>query len=69
MGSRKILNLLARFHKNILVVGDDAQSIYAFRAATIDNILSFEKEYSGAKYFVWRRTIDLVRRFFRLPMT
>ncbi len=31
--------------RNIFVVGDDAQSIYAFRGATIDNILDFEKEY------------------------
>lgn len=47
----QILNLLAKAHNNILVVGDDAQSIYAFRAATIDNILSFEKQYEGTKVF------------------
>jgi DNA helicase-2/ATP-dependent DNA helicase PcrA len=47
----QILNLLAAEHKNLLVVGDDAQSIYAFRAATIENILSFEKNYPGAKIF------------------
>jgi ATP-dependent DNA helicase UvrD/PcrA len=37
--------------ENICVVGDDAQSIYAFRGATIDNILNFEKEYKNLQTF------------------
>ncbi len=46
-----IMKLFASHHKNILVVGDDAQSIYSFRAANIGNILDFEKEYPGAETF------------------
>ena len=40
-----IVKLFASVHKNILVVGDDAQSIYSFRAAHIGNILEFEKDF------------------------
>lgn len=46
-----IIRLLASTHRNVLVVGDDAQSIYSFRAADIQNILQFEKEYPEAKIF------------------
>ncbi len=47
----KIVHLLSSVHHNLLVVGDDAQSIYSFRAAEIKNILDFPKTYSDAKVF------------------
>ena len=45
----QITKLLAAQHENICVVGDDAQSIYSFRGATIENILQFQKDYDDVK--------------------
>ncbi len=44
-----LASLLAGGYENICVVGDDDQSIYKFRGATISNILDFEKQYKGSK--------------------
>jgi len=46
-----IIKKLALAHQNLCVVGDDAQSIYAFRGARIENILNFKKDYPGFKLF------------------
>jgi DNA helicase-2/ATP-dependent DNA helicase PcrA len=45
----EIVLLLAGKHRNVMVVGDDAQSIYSFRGATIRNILDFPEEFPGCK--------------------
>jgi len=46
-----IIKELSRFHRNVLAVGDDSQSIYSFRGADVSNILRFPDEYPGAKIF------------------
>ena len=46
-----ILKKLAQFSRNICVVGDDSQSIYAFRGAKIENILNFRKDYPECRIF------------------
>jgi DNA helicase-2/ATP-dependent DNA helicase PcrA len=45
----EIIKLLGAAHENVCVVGDDAQSIYSFRGATIQNILQFQKDYDDVK--------------------
>jgi DNA helicase-2/ATP-dependent DNA helicase PcrA len=48
---QQIVLQLSREHQRVCVVGDDAQSIYAFRGANIDNILNFQTIYPEAKLF------------------
>jgi DNA helicase II / ATP-dependent DNA helicase PcrA len=45
----EIVRLLAHKHQNVMVVGDDAQSIYSFRGSTIENIRTFPDEFPGCK--------------------
>ncbi len=60
-----IVKKLAANNENICVVGDDAQSIYAFRGANIQNILNFEKDYPDLKVFKleqnYRSTQNIVK--------
>src|SRR5262249_52810242 len=46
-----LIDLLAARHKNVMVVGDDSQSIYSWRGANFQNILEFPKRYEGAKIY------------------
>jgi len=46
-----IIDALCEKHKNVLVVGDDAQAIYSFRGARVDNILQFPTRFKGARIF------------------
>ncbi len=60
-----IVRKLGAVHENICVVGDDAQSIYSFRGATIANILNFEKDYPDLNIFKleqnYRSTQNIVK--------
>lgn len=49
MAQYRLISMLAEKNRNICVVGDDDQSIYKFRGATIENILSFEENYPDGK--------------------
>jgi len=51
----RIVWQLTRRHQHVCVVGDDAQSIYSFRGANIDNILTFQKIYDGVRLFKLER--------------
>jgi DNA helicase-2/ATP-dependent DNA helicase PcrA len=45
----EIVRLLSQKHKNVMVVGDDAQTIYTFRGSTIENMYRFSEEYPGCE--------------------
>jgi len=47
----EMVDLLANTHRNVMVVGDDAQSIYSFRGARIENILGFPERYPDCRIF------------------
>lgn len=60
----EVIDILASQHRNVLVVGDDAQSIYSFRGARVDNILKFPERFPGAKIYKlelnYRSTPDIL---------
>lgn len=56
-----IIKKLAEAHRNICVVGDDSQSIYAFRGAKIENILNFKKDYPECRLFRLERNYRSTR--------
>ena len=59
-----LLQLYDKEYNNICAVGDDAQSIYSFRGAQIDNILEFSKEFVGTKVFLdinYRSTQNIIK--------
>ena len=57
----ELVALIAEPHRNITVVGDDDQAIYAFRGAAVDNILDFQARYAGARTVVLRRNYRSLR--------
>ena len=59
---QQIIQQLASEHKHVCVVGDDAQSIYGFRGANIDNILDFQQQYEGSLLFKLERNYRSTKR-------
>lgn len=59
---QKIVWLLSEEHMRVCAVGDDAQSIYAFRGANIDNILDFQKQFVGTRMFKLERNYRSTQR-------
>ena len=61
----RMLQSLCPDGRGLTVVGDDAQSIYSFRAATVRNIMDFPKQFPGRRSSRWSRTTAVRSRFWR----
>lgn len=62
----EIVKMLAQGHGNISVVGDDAQSIYRWRGAEIENILKFESDFEGCNVFKLEQNYRSTKIYFHL---
>lgn len=69
IAQNEIVDLLAAKHRNLMVVGDDDQSIYKFRGAAISNILEFEEKYSELKKVVLTQNYRSNQRILDLAYT
>ena len=64
-----IVQRLCEVHRRICVVGDDAQSIYSFRGANIDNILQFKNQYPGCRIFKLERNYRSTQNIVKMRRT
>ena len=58
----EVIRQLATTHNNVMVVGDDSQSIYAFRGATFKNIMDFPVLFPAPRFTSWRKIIAALSR-------
>ena len=62
----RIIQLLASYHNNLFVVGDDDQSIYSWRGANVGNMLNFDKDYKDAKVYKLQQNYRSTKKILNL---